>query len=320
MTIHKAVSEIRRRFTNPQEPTSRPIAKPKAHLLRPTPPSSNNSSRTTTVESHRIPLDNPTPSLCSDTDQDIRTSDGRGPSTPPIFDLTLDEEPRRRPLGAQKRPTERIAVKTLPNSYAGPSHSANPSSSRQRHSTGSALAVPRAPTPDPPPTRRNNQATSGQARTPPNRPSVFTDPSRIPISPIPPGRTSNKPKPPARARNAQSSSSSQNKRSTQHNSGDLNYDRGGARAPTRDQRMINHHENDASFSEDSSTSVTLDQELLSALDAEAEVLVGVGLRSKKRGFLGGGGAGGPPVFRGVGYVDGAEEDDLDLLSKRGRNR
>jgi len=42
---------------------------------------------------------------------------------------------------------------------------------------------------------------------------------------------------------------------------------------------------------------------------EDSVLVGVGTRSKHRGFLPGGGAAGAPVFRGVGYVEGAVEDD-----------
>lgn len=43
-------------------------------------------------------------------------------------------------------------------------------------------------------------------------------------------------------------------------------------------------------------------------DFDSGVLVGVGTRSKKRGFLARGGAGGAPVFMGVGYVDGAEEE------------
>lgn len=45
---------------------------------------------------------------------------------------------------------------------------------------------------------------------------------------------------------------------------------------------------------------------------EDSVLVGVGTRSKQRGFLPGGGAAGAPVFRGVGYVEGAVEDDRAL--------
>ncbi|KAF9471664.1 hypothetical protein BDN70DRAFT_551191 [Pholiota conissans] len=44
-------------------------------------------------------------------------------------------------------------------------------------------------------------------------------------------------------------------------------------------------------------------------DLDSGVLVGVGTRSKRRGFLAHGGAGGPPVFMGVGYVEGAEEDE-----------
>lgn len=44
-------------------------------------------------------------------------------------------------------------------------------------------------------------------------------------------------------------------------------------------------------------------------DFDSGVLVGVGTRSKNRGFLARGGAGGEPVFMGVGYVDGAEESE-----------
>lgn len=44
------------------------------------------------------------------------------------------------------------------------------------------------------------------------------------------------------------------------------------------------------------------------LEDEA-VLTGVGTRSKRHGFLAHGGAGGAPVFMGVGYVEGVQEDD-----------
>jgi len=43
-------------------------------------------------------------------------------------------------------------------------------------------------------------------------------------------------------------------------------------------------------------------------DFNSDVLVGLGTRSKRRGFLAGGGAGGIPVFMGAGYVDGAIDD------------
>lgn len=44
-------------------------------------------------------------------------------------------------------------------------------------------------------------------------------------------------------------------------------------------------------------------------DTESGILVGTGTRSKRRGFLAGGGAGGVPVFMGVGYVPGAVDED-----------
>ncbi|KAJ6460361.1 hypothetical protein C8R47DRAFT_1161009 [Mycena vitilis] len=48
------------------------------------------------------------------------------------------------------------------------------------------------------------------------------------------------------------------------------------------------------------------------LDSESGTLVGVGTRSKSRGFLARGGAGGDPVFMGAGYVEGVEDDpDVD---------
>jgi hypothetical protein len=56
---------------------------------------------------------------------------------------------------------------------------------------------------------------------------------------------------------------------------------------------------------------TLDEELLAAgddpqPDFDSGILVGVGTKSKKKGFLAHGGAGGVPVFMGEGYVDGVE--------------
>jgi len=61
---------------------------------------------------------------------------------------------------------------------------------------------------------------------------------------------------------------------------------------------------------------TLDEEMRIAEDDgsfDNGVLVGVGTRSNKRGFLKGGGAAGTPVHMGVGYVIGAEEsEDEDI--------
>ncbi|KAH9930140.1 uncharacterized protein B0H18DRAFT_1084017 [Fomitopsis serialis] len=44
---------------------------------------------------------------------------------------------------------------------------------------------------------------------------------------------------------------------------------------------------------------------------ESSELVGVGMKSKKKGFLKGGGAAGKPVFVGVGHVQGVEDDGDD---------
>ncbi|EIW84193.1 hypothetical protein CONPUDRAFT_135721 [Coniophora puteana RWD-64-598 SS2] len=44
-------------------------------------------------------------------------------------------------------------------------------------------------------------------------------------------------------------------------------------------------------------------------DMESGTLVGIGTRNKRRGFLAHGGAGGAPVFMGVGYVRDVEESD-----------
>jgi len=57
---------------------------------------------------------------------------------------------------------------------------------------------------------------------------------------------------------------------------------------------------------------TLDEEIRIAEEdgrMDSGILVAVGSRSKKKGFLAGGGAAGPPIFMGIGYVDGAEESD-----------
>jgi hypothetical protein len=55
-----------------------------------------------------------------------------------------------------------------------------------------------------------------------------------------------------------------------------------------------------------------DQDLQFLDDLDSEILVGVGTRSKKRGFLAHGGAGGLPVFMGDGYVEGVEESDSEV--------
>ncbi|KIM84785.1 hypothetical protein PILCRDRAFT_817582 [Piloderma croceum F 1598] len=55
-------------------------------------------------------------------------------------------------------------------------------------------------------------------------------------------------------------------------------------------------------------------------DLDSGILVGVGTRSKKKGFLAHGGAGGVPVFMGDGYVDGVEVGEEEGEVDEGGNR
>lgn len=90
----------------------------------------------------------------------------------------------------------------------------------------------------------------------------------------------------------------------------------------------------SSISRTSQRRLTLDEELweadkrslLAQADGdeednlESEIFVGVGTRSKTQGFLAHGGAGGPPVFMGVGYVEGAEEEESGHLRNEVQSR
>lgn len=55
------------------------------------------------------------------------------------------------------------------------------------------------------------------------------------------------------------------------------------------------------------------------VDLDNGLLVGVGSKSTRKGFLSGGGAAGLPVFMGPGYVDGAEDDEPAALRERSRS-
>ncbi|KAI6042466.1 hypothetical protein EDC04DRAFT_957175 [Pisolithus marmoratus] len=70
---------------------------------------------------------------------------------------------------------------------------------------------------------------------------------------------------------------------------------------------------------------TLDEELRTAQSTadsgsaelpEDCVFAATGTKSSRKGFLAHGGGGGPPVFMGVGYVQGAEESDTEVRRKR----
>ena len=56
-------------------------------------------------------------------------------------------------------------------------------------------------------------------------------------------------------------------------------------------------------------------------ELESGLLVGVGSKSTRKGFLSGGGAAGIPVFMGPGYVEGVEgaEEDEARTGRRSRD-
>lgn len=97
---------------------------------------------------------------------------------------------------------------------------------------------------------------------------------------------------------------------------------GSSHSSQQPQPQSHPHSRKGRASSNSSTSartkrrLTLDEELRDSRlfgdgdenGEESGVLMGFGTRSKKLGFLAHGGAGGAPVFMGVGYVEGAEED------------
>jgi len=91
-----------------------------------------------------------------------------------------------------------------------------------------------------------------------------------------------------------------------------------SRTQLQSQAQAPRRSRSASQSSRSSRRLTLDEELRSVVsrrdhddedDFNSGVFVGLGTRSKRRGFLAGGGAGGVPVFMGAGYVDGAIDDE-----------
>ena len=250
----------------------------------------------------------PTPSLCSDNDierEDISLDD-QAPSTPPA------------PLGPSVGPSRNVYGK-------GNGIPAEHESSRQIHP----------------------------------RPNVFD--KRIPSSPFP-NKSPRRPRPPGRISRPTphlASPSRQEDHSEEEDPLSLTFSspddsilsvahRQTTSQPStrsRDAHSLSRPSGSSSHARRRSPSQanrrrTLDEELrnipfshLEDLEEEA-IFTGVGTRSKGHGFLAHGGAGGAPVFLGVGYVEGAEEDDsyatyaeadaddeyLPSYSTRGRNR
>lgn len=246
-----------------------------------------------------------TPSLCSDHEpsQENSTED-RLPVTPP-------HAHRRKTRGSQnstQQPAKEVI--TIDESPPALTRFASMRATERQRSTD-ILEMP-------PPTALSVATSSPPAR-PPTPKLIF--PRRIPSSPMPQMRTPKRPHRPAKSRVV----AVELPKSAAYSSNDeLEY------ASENDDHALSFL-NEKSFAgvtpypKTVTTGIlpgghtrrkTLDEEIRIAEDGgslDSGVLVGVGTRNKKRGFLKGGGAAGTPVHMGVGYVIGAEESEDEGL-------
>ncbi|KAF8802427.1 hypothetical protein BYT27DRAFT_7235351 [Phlegmacium glaucopus] len=259
-------------------------------LSRSYPPHSKATNAGRTWQSGSI-AEAPTPSLCSDNDieQDVSLDD-QPPSTPPA------------PVGPSRN-VYRFKGNGIPVGH---------DSSRQIH-----IGMDN--------TSHNTQGGRNFGHP---RPNIFD--KRLPSSPFP-DKSPRRPRPPSRiSRPAPQLAlpSPQEDRSDEEDPLSLSFSSPDDSVPHVGQqqttsRVKNIAEPSARSRDAQSPSLssrnrrrTLDEELRDLPFNHCEnfedeaVFTGVGTRSKLHGFLAHGGAGGAPVFMGVGYVEGAEGDDV----------
>ena len=244
-----------------------------------------------------------TPSLCSDHEpsQENSTED-RLPVTPPHAHRIKSKGSRN---SNQQPVKEAIAIDESPPALA---RFASMRAIERQHPTD-ASEMP------PPLTALSAARSSSPPARPPTPKLIF--PKRIPSSPMPRMRTPKRPRRPAKsrvvpaepARTAVRSSNDELEYASENDGHTLSFlnERSFAGVTpypktTATGALPNGH----------TRRKTLDEEIRIAEDDgsfDSGVFVGVGTRSKKRGFLKGGGAAGTPVHMGVGYVIGAEESD-----------
>jgi len=244
-----------------------------------------------------------TPSLCSDHEPSQGNSaEDRLPITPPHA-----HRPKfKGPQDSNRQPPKDTTV--IDESPPALTRFANIRAAQRQHSTDISEMPPPLPPllvarSSPPPVR------------PPTPKLIF--PKRIPSSPMPRMRTPKRPRRPAKSHVTPVEPA----RPITHSSDDeLEYasEGGGYRSTFLNEKSFagvtpypktiatGAHPNEHTGRK------TLDEEIRIAEDDgsfDSGVLVGVGTRSKKRGFLKGGGAAGTPVHMGVGYVINAEESE-----------
>lgn len=234
-----------------------------------------------------------TPSLCSDNEQEAgnATTEERSPTTPPPI-LRIEPIPMKSKLPLR---VEVIDVDMLPEKQRAPAKKSQPTAKRQEEKKR------------PPPAKAQAKAADVFSKRPPRSPLVPTPkkpkrPARPRVVPV---------KLPAPARDEQEDEL------PEPYSG-LEEDPRPPAPPVPPTRL----RKPTSFTDAKARKArrkTLDEEIRTAEDdgsLDSGVIVGVGSRSKKKGFLAGGGAAGVPVFMGVGYIEGAEdsgEDERRLL-------
>ncbi|KAF9790390.1 hypothetical protein BJ322DRAFT_1036132 [Thelephora terrestris] len=281
---------------------------PKVQRALPAPPATHSALLPPTII-HSTAKPNPptsgsgsiddTPSLCSDHEPSQENSaEDRLPLTPPNA-----HRPKSKVTGRQLA-KEAILINSSPPALTRFANKR--AAERQRSTDVSEMPPPIAlsiATSSPPPVRH------------PTPKRIFS--KRIPSSPMPQMRTPNRPRRPAKSRVA-----AVELRTPVHYLSDdeLEY------ASENDDNTLSLF-NERSFAgvtpypKTAATGAlpnihvrrkTLDEEIRTAEDDrlfDDGILVGVGTRSKKRGFLKGGGAAGTPVLMGVGYVIGAEDSE-----------
>ena len=265
-------------------------------------------------------MDAPTPSLTSDNDIDREETSPEEPppSTPPSISRAF-----------YRVPGDEIHVDEQDGSHAAPDAvMCNPVEGEHGNEASSFIrAKPQRP-----------------------RPNIFD--RRLPTSPFP-DKSPRRPKPPSRATRVVEKlpqpdrnddvSDGEDPLSLSFSSLEDSMTKSRPRRPDKDNGSVQSGSRQSSFpprtaspsassflsassqqTTQPSRPMTLQEEIQNAVnhrptdvdeeeDMESGILVGVGTRSKRQGFLAHGGAGGIPVFMGVGYVEGAEAEDVDPM-------